>query len=84
MLSTFVNERQRLQFEEQAVTAARLSAQQVDELYRAGLTDFQNVLDMQRALTQRQDSMASCQGEVANALIAIYKAFGGGWKNEKN
>ena len=84
MLSTFVNERQRLQFEEQAVTAARLSAQQVDELYRAGLTDFQNVLDMQRALTQRQDSMASCQGEVANALISIYKAFGGGWKNEKN
>ncbi|MFA6929564.1 MAG: efflux transporter outer membrane subunit [Lentisphaeria bacterium] len=80
MLSTFVNEQQQLQFEEQAVTAARFSAQKVDELYRAGLTDFQNVLDMQRTLTQRQDSLASCQGEVANALIAIYKAFGGGWK----
>ncbi len=80
MLSAFVNEQQRLQFEEQAVTAATFSAQKVDELYRAGLTDFQNVLDMQRTLTQRQDSLAACQGEIANAFIGVYKAFGGGWK----
>jgi outer membrane protein TolC len=47
------------------------------------LTDFQNVLDMQRSLTGQQDLMASSEGAVANNLVRIYTALGGGWSEEQ-
>jgi outer membrane protein TolC len=46
------------------------------------LTDFQNVLDMQRSLTGQQDLMASSEGAVANNLVRIYSSLGGGWSEE--
>ena len=51
----------------------------VKKLYEIGLTDFQNVLDMQRALTAQQDQLAQSQGLVAKNLVTIYTALGGGW-----
>jgi outer membrane protein, multidrug efflux system len=62
-----------------AVTAALRSVVLVESLYRNGLTDFQNVLDTQRQLMQKQDELAETQGDVALQLITLYKAFGGGW-----
>ena len=51
----------------------------VDALYRNGLVDFQNVLDMQRSLVSQQDSAAESQGFVVQDFVMIYKALGGGW-----
>ena len=48
-------------------------------LYRTGLTDFQNVLDMERSLFEQQDLFADSEGRVIQNLILIYKALGGGW-----
>jgi NodT family efflux transporter outer membrane factor (OMF) lipoprotein len=79
-LSAYANELTRLGALREAVTAATRSVALVDTLYRNGLTDFQNVLDTQRALFQQQDALAAAQGSAAQNLIAIYKAFGGGWE----
>jgi NodT family efflux transporter outer membrane factor (OMF) lipoprotein len=48
--------------------------------YREGLVDYQRVLDNQRFLTQSQDLYVSAQGEIAQFLISMYKALGGGWQ----
>ena len=64
---------------ERAVEATRKSAELVETLYKTGLTDFQNVLDTQRTLAQREDDLAESEGTVTLSLIRIYKALGGGW-----
>jgi NodT family efflux transporter outer membrane factor (OMF) lipoprotein len=64
---------------QRAVDAAAASVQLVDELYRSGLTDFQNVLDAQRSLVDLQDQLAASDGQVAQNLVRIYRALGGGW-----
>ncbi len=62
-----------------AVTAASRTVDLVTELYRTGLADFQRVLDAQRQLAQYEDALAEAKGGRAASLVAVYKAFGGGW-----
>lgn len=62
-----------------AVEAAGRTVESVTELYRTGLTDFQRVLDAQRQLAQYEDALAEAKGRRAASLVAVYKAFGGGW-----
>ncbi|UCD27721.1 MAG: efflux transporter outer membrane subunit [Planctomycetota bacterium] len=62
-----------------AVDATKRSVKYVQTLYETGLTDFQNVLDMQRSLFQQQDKLAESEGLVTVNLISLYKALGGGW-----
>jgi multidrug efflux system outer membrane protein len=66
----------------QSVTAAQKSADLVRTLYITGLTDFQRLLDMERDLSEQQDSLAASQGTVSENLVRIYKALGGGWDNQ--
>ena len=47
--------------------------------YRAGLTDFQTLLDAERQLLSARDSLASAKADQATALIQLYLALGGGW-----
>lgn len=49
------------------------------ELYKQGLTQFQNVLDAQRSLLSYQDNLVRTQGYSLTALVQLYKALGGGW-----
>jgi len=60
-----------------AVTASEEAAELADSLYRNGLTDFQNVLDMQRQLASNRDSLAQGIGSAATALVDVWKAFAG-------
>ena len=78
----FEQEKQRLEDLHNSVSAAENSVKLVRELYENGLTDFQNVLDMQRALTAQQDLLAESEGLVANNLVRLYTALGGGWPVE--
>lgn len=48
--------------------------------YQEGLADYQRVLDATRSLTTKQDQYAQTQGEIATSVVALYKAFGGGWQ----
>ncbi len=63
----------------QAVMAARRSVELSDALYRAGKTDFQNVLDAQRTLFSFQDQLIDSRGAALTNLIATCKALGGAW-----
>jgi len=78
-MTGYVRQLAREQELQNAVTAALRSVVLVESLYRNGLTDFQNVLDTQRQLMQKQDELAETQGDVALQLITLYKTFGGGW-----
>ena len=60
---------------ESADNAAILARSQ----YRAGLTDFQTLLDAERQLLNARDSLASAKADQATALVQLYLALGGGW-----
>ena len=62
-----------------AVDATQRSLDLVLTQYRAGLTDFQNVLDTERSLLVRQDDLAASEGLVIQNLVDLYRALGGGW-----
>jgi outer membrane protein, multidrug efflux system len=57
--------------------AARLARQR----FEGGLTDFLDVLDAEREALSAQDSLAQSRTDTATAMVAIYKALGGGWEN---
>jgi NodT family efflux transporter outer membrane factor (OMF) lipoprotein len=78
-LVSFVQESDRRDALIRSSGAAKNSVKLVNVLYRTGLTDFQNVLDMERSLFEEEDALAESQGSVAQNLIRIYKALGGGW-----
>ncbi len=48
--------------------------------YRAGLTDFQTLLDAERSLLSSRDSLSRARADQAQALIQLYLALGGGWQ----
>lgn len=50
------------------------------ELYKQGLSPFQNVLDAQRSLLSYENQLVQAQGGSLLQLIALYKALGGGWQ----
>lgn len=82
-LIAYTKEVERKSILRDAVKAANRSAELVQVQYKNGLTDFQNVLNTQRELFIQQDSLAVSEGTAAANLIAVYKAFGGGWMPEK-
>ncbi len=67
---------------QQSVGAAEKSVRLVQTAYTTGLTDFQNVLDMQRTLFTQQDRLVMSEGQVILDLVSVYKALGGGWAAE--
>ena len=80
---SIVEERLRTDALNDAAEAAAKSVEMVDKLYRSGLTDFQNVLDMQRALTAQQDALATSQGQLSKNCILLFRALGGGWQSDE-
>lgn len=78
-MSDYAREQERRASLAKSVFAGQESVRLVLILYRTGLTDFQNVLDMQRSLFEQQDEFADSEGQVTGNLIRIYTALGGGW-----
>ena len=64
-----------------AVVAAEASVKQTQTLYKSGLTDFQNVLNMERDLFEQQNLQAASEGEIARRIVDIFRALGGGWQD---
>jgi multidrug efflux system outer membrane protein len=48
--------------------------------YRFGVADFLTVLVAERTLLEAQDQLAESETLTATALVAVYKALGGGWE----
>jgi outer membrane protein, multidrug efflux system len=66
-----------------ALRAAAGSAARAADLarlrYRAGLVDFQVVLETGRTVLATQDATASAQAAISTGQVTLYKALGGGW-----
>ena len=76
----YTEEIKRRGFLEDSVEAAQQSVDLVNTLYINGLTDFQNVLDMERSLFEQQDDFAVSKGSVTQNVIGVYRSLGGGWE----
>ncbi len=66
-----------------AEEAAGRSLTLANAIYREGYSDFQRVLDAQRALSSQQDAYIVNRSNAVGSLIALYKAVGGGWHTEQ-
>ncbi len=75
----YAQEQFRLKTLRQAVEAAQEAVALSQDLYKAGLINFDSVLDAQRSLLNFQDQLAVSEGTVVARLISLYKALGGGW-----
>ncbi len=78
-LYAFAREHERMRHLEAATKSAEEAANVALQQYEAGLSDFQNVLETQRSLTNFQDQLAQSRGTATLELISLYKALGGGW-----
>ena len=58
-----------------------LTAHKLAQLrFNGGVTDFLTVLESESRLLQLQNQLAETQKSTATALVAVYKALGGGWE----
>ncbi|MBE9538560.1 MAG: efflux transporter outer membrane subunit [Proteobacteria bacterium] len=48
--------------------------------YNNGLVTYQRLLSTVEKMTLREDAYAVTKGNIANQVVALYKALGGGWK----
>lgn len=64
-----------------AAEAADQTNEKIILLYREGdqTTDYNRVINVQSSKTQQETSAALAKGDLAQSLIAIYRALGGGW-----
>ena len=66
----------------EAVDSNRKAVQYSLQLYTQGQVDFLNVLDAQRSLYVSEQALVQATHDISTDLVALYKALGGGWKEE--
>jgi NodT family efflux transporter outer membrane factor (OMF) lipoprotein len=69
-----------------SVEAEQAAVKDAIAQYKGGLADFNRVAVVSEQLVSRQNQLAQAEGEIAQGLIQIYRALGGGWqiRNETN
>lgn len=63
-----------------ATEAARTAFELASKQYEAGAIELLTLLDAQRNLLALEQQLAQSETRVATSLVAVYKAFGGGWE----
>lgn len=81
-LVAYARGKERLEARRRAATSARSAAQLARTLFEAGAVDFLQVLDTQRTRLSADEGLANAEGDLLVAVIKLYKAMGGGWRNE--
>ncbi|MGE0486931.1 MAG: efflux transporter outer membrane subunit [Gammaproteobacteria bacterium] len=79
-LRSWLDERERRARLEQARSASRDARRLAQLRYREGVEDFLTVLDAERRLLEIEDQLALSEIALAQSLVAIYRALGGGWE----
>jgi NodT family efflux transporter outer membrane factor (OMF) lipoprotein len=67
----------------EAAYSAERSLTLASAQYREGYSDFQRVLDAQRALFAQQDGYLVARSAAVSSLIDLYRALGGGWTSAR-
>ncbi|RKZ96498.1 MAG: TolC family protein [Gammaproteobacteria bacterium] len=68
----------------QSVNASQRALELANIRYREGYSDFQRVLDAQRAMFTQAESQLLNQATYIAAVISLYKSMGGGWTEMSN
>jgi multidrug efflux system outer membrane protein len=80
-LVEFGRQQARREYLRQAATDSETAARLARLRYENGVADFLAVLDAERRLLESQDRLAETETNTATALVAVYKALGGGWES---
>jgi multidrug efflux pump len=81
-LSDFGHSQARRDYLVIAAKAASDAVTMAQQRFEGGIADFLTVLDAQRTQLLMQEQLAVSQTRTATALVAVYKALGGGWEIE--
>jgi len=81
-LTAYAKEQVRRESLTQSVQADRRATEMATQLYKSGLVDFLRVLNSQTSLYTAQDSLVQSDQTVSLNLVQLYKALGGGWREE--
>ncbi len=79
-VSGYIRSREASAYYERSVKAAHRAVELALLQYREGIADYQRVLDTQRQLNFDQQRYVQSRGDIATALVLLYKALGGGWE----
>lgn len=78
-LVTFAKEQETRRILGEAVHSGERAVMMANGLFETGLADFLHVLQAERALYQSEDQLVQSEQRLHLALVAIFKALGGGW-----
>jgi NodT family efflux transporter outer membrane factor (OMF) lipoprotein len=81
-LVAFTHEQQRRGSLSASVESNARAVALANDLFKAGVRDYLNVVQSQAAWYDAQDQLAQSEIVVTTNLIALYKALGGGWESE--
>lgn len=76
----FLRAQEQARFLREAALASEESRDLVNDLYRGGRADFGRVFLAELTLVQQQNSLAQAEGAIAQSLVNLYRALGGGWE----
>ena len=80
-LVAFLRAQQRAQLLDKSVADTQQAIEVVGKEYQSGSADFNRVALLELSLVQQQDLKAQAVGEIAQGLIHVYRALGGGWSS---
>lgn len=81
---TFLKSQERVRHIEASTQAATKTLELATKQYLEGLVDYTTVYLFSADLATRQDELAVSYGTVAQSLVAVYRALGGGWEIRLN
>ena len=76
-MTRFVREQSRRASLQRAAKEARRAVELAETQYRAGLSDFQTVIDSERTVAAIEDDLAMSEAAIASGVVEIHKALGG-------
>jgi NodT family efflux transporter outer membrane factor (OMF) lipoprotein len=79
-LVTFLRAQKRTIDQSKSVNSELAALKQAVDQYKNGLVDFNRVVVIQERVVERQQVLAESQGQIAQGLIQVYRALGGGWQ----
>ena len=79
-LVTFLRAQERTKLLEESVLNTEKAVKVVIAQYQVGTADFTRVAQIEQELVTQQDLLAQARGQIAQGLILVYRALGGGWQ----
>jgi len=76
-MTSFVREQERRASLQRAAQEARRAVDLAQSQYRAGLSDFQAVIDSERTVATIEDDLVASEAAIARSAVSLFKALGG-------